>query len=232
MSKMTPSTGDVASLVDFSKIKLGMKSLTDAIFELGDIKKLNPSMANKETVQRAIETGDLPTQRALSNFYYKISGIYQRLCRYLAYLYKYDWVVDTHINQTEGAKEMPKDKVVRQFNQVLSFLDEFGLKKFFGETALQVIRDGSFYGYLMERPDKRIEVQELPVAYCRSRFKCGNLPVVEFNMKYFDDAFRDAEQRIKILKTIRVCFSLQKQRDDAPERLSVHRPSFHSRNRG
>ena len=43
-------------------------------------------------------------------------------------------------------------------------------------------------------------MQELPTKYCRSRFtsKEGR-PLVEFNMKYFDDAFRDTAQRMKIL---------------------------------
>ena len=43
-------------------------------------------------------------------------------------------------------------------------------------------------------------MQELPTKYCRSRFtsKEGR-PLVEFNMKYFDDTFRDTAQRMKIL---------------------------------
>jgi hypothetical protein len=38
------------------------------------------------------------------------------------------------------------------------------------------------------------------VDYCRSRFTVNNKPVVEFNMKFFDVAFKDAAQRIKVLK--------------------------------
>jgi len=40
----------------------------------------------------------------------------------------------------------------------------------------------------------------LPPNYCRSRFKQGLLPTVEFNMKYFDDNFRDVNYRMKVLK--------------------------------
>lgn len=193
---MTPATDESISM-DFAKIKLGIQSLEDAIFNLGDYKKLSPTLSNKETVQRAIQANDTVTLREISNFYYRISGIYQKLCRYLANLYNYDWLVVPYIN--DSAKETQKDKAVRQFNTVLNFLDGFGLKKFCSDTALQVIKDGSYYCYLMEQQDKTVAIQELPINYCRSRFKVDGLPVVELNMKYFDDAFRDVEQRIRIL---------------------------------
>jgi hypothetical protein len=36
-------------------------------------------------------------------------------------------------------------------------------------------------------------VQELPANYCRSRFEVNGRPAVEFNMKYFDEAFKNTE---------------------------------------
>jgi hypothetical protein len=79
--------------IDFSKIKVGVKSLSDAVLKLGDFKKINPLLASKENVLRAIHQGDLEKMREISNYFYKISGIYQRLCRYMAYMYRYDWLV-------------------------------------------------------------------------------------------------------------------------------------------
>lgn len=40
--------------------------------------------------------------REISNFFYRTSGIYSRLCRYMAYLYKYDWFITPYINGCEG----------------------------------------------------------------------------------------------------------------------------------
>ena len=65
--------------------------------------------------------------------------------------------------------------------------------------ALKVIRNGCYYGYLTAKENKVI-VQELPAKYCRSRFFINGQPAVEFNMKYFNDMFTDAEQRLRILK--------------------------------
>jgi len=33
---------------DFSKIRVGVKTLSDAIIRLGDLRKLNPTLASKE----------------------------------------------------------------------------------------------------------------------------------------------------------------------------------------
>jgi len=46
--------------------------------------------------------GDIPTMRDISNFFYRTSGIYSRLCRYMAYLYKYDWFITPYYNNCEG----------------------------------------------------------------------------------------------------------------------------------
>ena len=197
--------------VDFSKIKVGIKSLDDAVLNLGDYKKINPRLSNKETVLRAMHTGDLQTMKEISNFFYKTSGIYSRLCRYMAYLYRYDWLVTPYINNNNDSggslSEDPSDKekeknkkIMETFHKALLYLDNFEVKRFFGEVALKVLRYGCYYGYLIPKNEKMV-IQELPVEYCRSRFMIdGQKPAVEFNMRFFDDMFRDSIQRMKILK--------------------------------
>lgn len=180
--------------IDFSKIKVGAKTLQDAILDLDYYKKINPRYGDKQEVLRAINNCDYDTMREISNFFYKTSGIYSRLCRYMAYLYRYDWVVTPYIN-SETIKE---EKVLEGFNKALLYLDNFEIKKFFGEVALKVIRNGCYYGYLIPNSD-RMSVQELPPQYCRSRFNVGSNPAVEFNMRFFDEAFADTTQRIKVL---------------------------------
>ena len=181
--------------VDFSKIRVGVKSLSDATLKLGDLRKINPTLADKQQVLRAIQYGDLERMRSISNYFYKVSGIYQRLCRYMAYMYRYDWLVTPYYD----SKMIKPDKLLGDFNKVLTYLDNFQAKKFFGEVALNVVRFGCYYGYLIAR-NGTVVVQELPISYCRSRFTVNNQPVVEFNMKYFNDMFNDAEQRARVLK--------------------------------
>lgn len=181
-------------MIDFSKIRIGAKSLENAILEFSNYKKLNPKLGDKEEVLRAIMNGDYETMRDISNFFYKTSGIYSRLCRYMAYLYRYDWYVTPYIN----SDSFKQDKILDGFNKVLMYLDNFEAKRFFGEVALKVIRNGCYYGYLVPQKEKMV-VQELPPKYCRSRFSVNNKPAVEFNMRFFDDMFRDTSQRMKML---------------------------------
>ena len=96
------------------------------------------------------------------------------------------------------ANEKDKNIALADFYKILLYLDNSELKRLFGEIALKVVKNGCYYGYLISN-NKRIIVQELPVNYCRSRFIVNGRPAIEFNMRYFDLAFKDTTQKVKIL---------------------------------
>ena len=79
--------------IDFSKIKVGAKTLEDAVLDLGSLHRQNPRLADKKAILDAIDKSNYELMREISNYFYKTSGIYNRLCRYMAYMYRYDWVV-------------------------------------------------------------------------------------------------------------------------------------------
>ena len=149
----------------------------------------------KENIQRAIACGDVEFMRDASEFYFKISGIYSRLCKHLANFYRYDWFITPF---TPSNKVTP-DKIIEGFDRSSQYLDAFGVKEYFGEVALKVMRQGCYYGYII-RDNDTAQVQELLPKYCRSRYSVKGRPAVEFNMKFFDDYYRDKDQRIRILK--------------------------------
>ena len=181
--------------IDFSKIKIGAKTLEDAVIDIGILKKINPRLANKENVLRAIYNYDLVQMREISEFFYKSSGIYSRILRYMAFMYRYDWYITPYVNDDKVKKE----KILEGFGKSLRLLDNFHVKYALGDIALKVLRYGAYYGYKVETK-QGIVLQELPPNYCRSKFYCGDKPAVEFNMKFFDTHFRDTAQRMKVLK--------------------------------
>ena len=197
-------TGRVGT--DFSQIKVGLKTLDDATVNLGDLKKANSRLADKAVVLKAINNQDLASLRDISEFFYRSSGIYNRLCRYMAYLYRYDWVVTPYINEGIGVaadadvtlSNNNRDKILKSFFKALKFLDEFEAKKFFGDVALKVMRRGCYYGYIVAENGK-VSVQELPPQYCRSRYSVNGRPAVEFDMRFFDVLYTDTKQRAKVL---------------------------------
>ena len=179
---------------DFSKIKIGPKTLEDAIFTFST-NDTNNSFRKKDYVLSMIYDKDYEELAQISDYYFSISGIYNRLCRYLAYLYRYDWFVTPYMI----AEDVDKNKLLAEFNKILRLLDNLGVKKLLGEIALKVVKYGRYYGYINYEKDSA-SIQELPREYCRSRFKKGSLPVVEMNMKFFDDKFRVAQQKVRMLE--------------------------------
>ena len=133
--------------------------------------------------------------RRISNYFYEVSGLYERLCTYFAGLYRYDWYITPYVID-DSAKD---EKILAEFSKALDFMDESFVKKLCKDIALKVIINGCYYGYIVET-SLGFTFQELPVEYCRSRFKVGSRPAVEFDPRFFDDMFPDIEQRLRALK--------------------------------
>lgn len=163
-----------------------MQHLDDAILSLGSLKKANRRYTDKNVVLKALAEKDYPLLREISDYFYESSGIYERFCKYFAYLYRYDWFVVPYVEDDTVKKE----KVLADFTKILAYLDNSNIKKLCGDIALKVIKDGCYYGYIVDS-DNGIVIQELPPSYCRSRYTVNGMPAVEFNMKFFDDKFSD-----------------------------------------
>lgn len=181
--------------VTYGKIKLGVKTLEDAVLNLGDIPKINAQQISKGLILKALSTKNLPLIRTISDQFYNISGIYERACNYFAFLYRYDWYIIPEIYEDNGKNE----KIIKEYIKILSFLDNSYIKKMCGDIALKVVKYGCYYGYIIPSDDGII-LQELPQNYCRTRGSVGNSPIVEFNMAFFDEKFPNMEYRLKVLK--------------------------------
>ena len=182
---------------EYKKIRVGVKSLDAAILNLGSLSNNLPtgyrSFTDKGTILKAIAENDVTKMREISNFYYRLNGIYTRVCNYFAFLYRYDWYLVPQIND-DTIKE---EKILKDFAKLLNYLDGSYIKKICGDIALNVIKNGCYYGYLIPSPDG-VVLQELPVGYCRTRYSVRGMPAVEFNMRYFD-TFTNINYRLKVL---------------------------------
>lgn len=179
---------------EYGHIKSGTKQLADAVINLGAIEKSTKGYVSKGVVLKALFDNDVPKLREISNYFYKTNGIYQRLCNYVATMYRYDWYVVPEVYKEETKGE----EIVKDLHKVLNFMDNSYISKICGEMALGVVKNGAYYGYLVPTSTGVI-VQELPINYCRARYNVGNLPAVEFNMRFFDVAFPDTNYRMKVL---------------------------------
>lgn len=208
------------SIDQYGKIKVGVKTLDDAILDIGSLPKVNRYKYNKPFVLKALDRRDIKTLREISNSFYTLSGIYAKACNYIATLYRYDWYIVPEIYE-----EKPKEeKILKEYVSMLNFFDNSHVRKTCGDVALKVIKDGAYYGYLVETKNS-VMIQELPIDYCRSRYSINGYPAIEFDMRFFDEKFPDANYRARVLKMFPKEFAkgyiLYKQGKLVPDNLSI-----------
>lgn len=181
----------------YNKIGVGNKSLSDdAFLNLDAVAAIGSNKpVKKQAVLRAIETKDAQQLRVISDYFYNKSGIYERLVKYMAHFFRYDFFV----TPVQYDKTVSDSKVVEGWYKACMYLENSKPKRHLGDIAVKVIKNGCFYGYRLSQSDREF-LQELPIEYCRSRYEYNGKPAVEFNVKYFDDNFSDNEYRLRVVK--------------------------------
>ena len=149
-----------------------------------------------EEIDKIIDSGSVKAQIALSRNYFAKGGFYQRLLMHYATLLKYTSIL---IPNPSFGKSLSESYISKKYYSATEFIDSAKLPKLFTHIAIRVLRDGCYYGALQMVTNKSISVLDLPVYYCRSRFKDleGN-EIVEFNVTYFD-SIHDEDYRKKAL---------------------------------
>ena len=108
-------------MYDFSKTRVGVKTLEDAVLELGNFaKNVNNSWTNKFAIMKAMGEANIEELRAISNYFYRTNGIYQKVCNYFATMYRYDWHIEPEIFNVDENK---KKTVLKDFSKILNYLD-------------------------------------------------------------------------------------------------------------
>jgi len=137
--------------------------------------------------------------RSLSKWFAQTNGIYGRAVRYLADIYRFDFMLYPNMDLDIEITEEVSAKILKRFNQLLEHFDSSSIQLMSRKWANQVCLEGCYYGYICDDISDKLVIQDLPTDYCRSRFKHRGRPVIEFNAKYFDKVTNDATERNQIL---------------------------------
>lgn len=146
-------------------------------------------------LDRAFKNSDVEGIRALSKHFFKVSGIYARAARYLAYLPTYDYLIYPRIYGTQVDDEAVNREVITQ----LEFLESMKLKLAMRNLALETIVNGVSYRYLRRKGTNAV-LQPLPVKWCRTVSVVNGFPTVEFDLRYFD-TITNEQQRLRELNS-------------------------------
>ena len=135
-----------ANETQFGKIKVGVKTLQDATVNLGAICSSNTNYGNKAVIMKALANNDIETQREISKYFYRTSGIYERTCNYFATMSRYDWYIVPEIYDDKPDEK----KIVGDFHRLLNYLDNSYIKKICADIAKDVIVKGAYYACIIE----------------------------------------------------------------------------------
>lgn len=149
-----------------------------------------------EDILEIIRGGNVEDARELSRYYYRTNGEYRNNIDFLAYLPTYDHAV-IPVYQ-EG--KIQKDPLLKTFTKAAKFAEDLDIPNTFSHITIEWIKTGVYYG-LLRTDNNRVTIQDLPLAYCRSRFKdFHNLNILEFNLEYFEHIY-DKQLQKEVLAT-------------------------------
>lgn len=150
-----------------------------------------------EEAREIISSGTQKQKRTLSNYMFKVSGIYRRAIMTASTLPTYNYEVlpitlrpDLEISVIEEV-ELKKNL----------FLQNSNIRGDLATVMFYIFKDGRYYGLIREKEDGRgMFVQDLPVEFCRIRNKdLYGRWIIEFDLRYFDNVpVESGEDRAKI----------------------------------
>lgn len=147
----------------------------------------------RKALDKAFKEKDTQGLKALSRHFYKVSGVYSRAAKYLAYLPTYDYLITPRVFD----KDIDNQVVIREVYNQLLFLEKSQLKQTLQKITLDTIVDGVCYVYFRRKGAQGI-FQTLPTTYCRTRTVLNGFPVVEFNLDYFEQFGTNEEKAQKL----------------------------------
>lgn len=146
-----------------------------------------------EEIEEIIRSGEISAIRELSRYYYRTNGRYRNNINFLSNLFLYDTLVTPMYESGKGSKA----QIIKAFYNACGFVEALDVKVTLARITREWLKSGIYYGVLQEHGNK-VVIQDLPIEYCRTRFKdFNNLSILEFNVTYFltkyeDDRTRDA----------------------------------------
>ena len=159
----------------------------------------NAAVANDFTLDEILEiirSGDLDSLRELSRYYYRTNSNYRNNIDFLAHLPLYNTVVIPVYEQNKGSQT----QITKAFYNACDFIDNLDVPNTLSRITTEWLLYGVYNGILRYDGNKAT-IQDLPLQYCRCRFKdLSNLNILEFNLTYFEH-ITDTQFREEALRT-------------------------------
>lgn len=185
---------------DFGLLKVRSMKIkqSEAVIKASDVATNFDRMSNDRLIKICQGT-DYAQMRELSKYFARTNGMYGRAVRYLADIYRFDFMLYPNLDLDAELDDKDSEKIEKKFNEVLEHFDNSSIQLMSRKWAAAVCTEGAYYGYICDDINDKLVIQDLPINWCRSRFRHRGLPLVEFNVQYFDKVTNDETFRNKIL---------------------------------
>ena len=148
------------------------------------------SKLTHQSVKTALENNDLSRLRDMSDQFYRISGEYRRLVNYASQMLTFDHLIIPRVDA-----ELDIKKVQKGLDVILNYSKNAAIEETGYMIAFSVVKYGVFYGYEMVLGNGQIAMLQLPIAFCRTRFKINGIYQVEFDVSYFDSFTKEEDKK-------------------------------------
>lgn len=190
---------------DFSKFKVAIKDrkarlpIGERAYSRWGYRSVDPVRFEDftlEEIEHIICSGDIEALRELSRYYYRTNGEYRNNIDFLARLFLYDTMVIPVFEEGKGSKT----QILKAFYNACKFIDNLNLPSTLMHITTEWLKTGVYNGILRVQEDKAV-IHDLPLEYCRTRFKdMNNLNILEFNLAYFDK-FHPEDLKMEMIST-------------------------------
>lgn len=197
----TPPLGRATRQPDrnFGLLKVRQMKIKQSEAVIYDKGKTDFSRMSNDRLIKICAGKDMAQKRALSRWFFEQNGMYNRAVRYLSDISKFDFMLYPNLDLDKEIQDSESEKILKKFNEVLEHFDNSGIQLLCRKWSAQICLDGAYYGYICDDINDKLVIQDLPTDYCRSRFLHRGIPLVEFNVDYFNKVTSNDDVRERYL---------------------------------
>ena len=152
---------------------------------------------SEEDIKEIIKSGTVAQKKGLSVFFFKHNSMYKRIVLHYASFLTYQYILVPHTPIEDGFSD---PDIMLSYDDAVDFLYHFGVESKCSYFTYKILVEGGYYG-LIKEVNKKPVLMDLPIEYCRSRFKSDNdVDIVEFDLSFFD-SIKDADLKKQVLAT-------------------------------
>jgi len=196
-------TGKETNLADFTR-KIGtIIAKNEKAYVKGSNRDLiNSRFAERdvyteEEIKEILKNGSTADRKALSVHFFKHNSMYKKIILHYASFLTNQYICVPHTPIEDGFSD---PSIMLQYDDAVDFLYAFQVESKCSYFTYKILVEGAYYGLIKEQNKKPV-LMDLPIEYCRSRFKSENdIDVVEFDLSFFD-TIRDPKLKKQVLAT-------------------------------